>query len=337
MHSERVEKLMKFNGKSSTVRARQRERNRTELSRKKTDRTSELVERCARIISGRLRTVPSLGLVLGSGFQRVVSSMLPLWEMLYDELPGFECPGVPGHSGKLICAELGGVPVLVCSGRAHFYEGHEMDRVTFPVRVMAECGVKDLLLTNAAGGINPQFKTGDFMAFTDHINFTGENPLRGMREGFVDLSETYSVTLRGCFKRAAKKAKLPLREGVYIGVSGPSYETPAEIRAFRSWGADAVGMSTVPEAVMARFCKMRVAGLSCITNAAAGMTDLKLTHEEVLSHGEEKSREACKLLKAFALEYDKAGECRENDRNKAGEEEKILRSGNRQTWGVLRT
>ena len=283
--------------------------NKGEFSFERTDRIAGLVDRCAEEISARIGSLPALAIVLGSGFQQVTYAMRTLSEMSYDELPGFVCPQVEGHAGKLICGELGGVKAVLCSGRTHFYEGHPIDAVTFPIRVLARCGVKDLLLTNAAGGINARYKAGEFMAFTDHINFTGVNPLRGMPtdEGqcFVDLSDTYSTQLRSYLRAAGKIVSMQVHEGVYIGVSGPAYETPAEIRAFRKWGADAVGMSTVAEAIMARYCKMEVAGLSCITNAAAGLTATKLSHGEVLKAGKASGEKACKLLKAFALEYDK--------------------------------
>ena len=231
-----------------------------------------------------------------------------LWEASYDELPGFAMTAVAGHAGKVIFGKLGEVPVLVCSGRAHYYEGHEIGRVTFAVRALAACGVKDLVLTNAAGGINLKYLPGEFMLLADHINFTGVNPLRGMpaENGrcFVDLSDTYSKRLGGYFKRAADTMGMRLHEGTYSSRCRPSYETPAEIRAFRSWGADAVGMSTVAEAIVGRYCGLEVAGLSCITNAASGMTDSKLSHTEVVRAGEASGEKACKLLEGFALEYE---------------------------------
>src|SRR5436190_627732 len=182
--------------------------NKGEFSFERTDRIAGLVDRCAEEISARIGSLPALAIVLGSGFQQVTYAMRTLSEMSYDELPGFVCPQVEGHAGKLICGELGGVKAVLCSGRTHFYEGHPIDAVTFPIRVLARCGVKDLLLTNAAGGINARYKAGEFMALTDHINFTGVNPLRGMPtdEGqcFVDLSDTYSTQLRSYLRAAGK-------------------------------------------------------------------------------------------------------------------------------------
>ena len=253
----------------------------------------------------RLR--PTLGLVLGSGFNHVLGELAVDARVAYAELPGFPKPSVPGHDGELVIGALGGTPVLVLSGRAHFYEGHPMERVTFAVRVLAACGISDLLLTNAAGGINRRFHAGDFMMLTDHINFMGVNPLRGPSlpgwARFVDLTQTYDLGLRELAQRSAQQASVRLRSGVYLAVSGSSYETPAEIRAFARLGADAVGMSTVPEAIVARQCGLRVAGLSCITNLAAGISKAPLSHEEVLETGQRVKTQAAALLKNFAALY----------------------------------
>ena len=198
--------------------------------------------------------------------------------------------------------------MVVLKGRAHYYEGHEMERVTFPVRVLAELGVGAVLLTNAAGGINKAFRPGDFMALEDHINLMGVNPLRGPAlpglPRFVDLSRVYDPALTRLSKKAATESGLRIHGGVYLAVCGPNYETPAEIRAFRALGADAVGMSTVPEAIVARQCSLRVAGVSCITNLAGG--DPKkgaLLHTDVLATGEGKKGEMSKFLKSFAVLY----------------------------------
>lgn len=254
----------------------------------------------------RLR--PTLALVLGSGFNHVLDELDVDAAIPYAKLPGFPKPGVAGHDGKLIIGRLGGTPMLVLSGRAHFYEGHPMERVTFAVRTLAAYGITDLLLTNAAGGINQKFRAGDFMVLTDHINFMGANPLRGPAipglPRFVDLTVAYDAKLRGQLTKAAKAAKVKLRYGVYLAVSGPSYETPAEIRAFGRLGADAVGMSTVPEAIVARQCGVRVAALSCITNLAAGISPAPLSHQEVLETGERVKRSAACLLRTFAEGYD---------------------------------
>ena len=245
-------------------------------------------------------------MVLGSGFQHALSLLDSPREIDYSDLPGFPRPGVSGHAGKLVFGRFGQVPIIAMKGRAHYYEGHEMERVTFPIRALAALGLKIILLTNAAGGVNPSFHPGDFMALTDHINFMGVSPLRGPEipglPRFVDLSRVYDPGLIAIAKKAAGQTRLTLRQGVYMAVSGPNYETPAEIRAFRSLGADAIGMSTVPEAIVARQCGLRVAGISCITNVAGG--DPKggaLLHADVLAAGERNKEKMAQFLKTFAL------------------------------------
>jgi len=255
----------------------------------------------------RLR--PTLALVLGSGFNHVLRELDVDAGISCAKLPGFPKQSVAGHDGELFIGHLGGTQVLVLSGRAHFYEGHPMERVTFAVRVLAEFGIRDLLLTNAAGGINRRFRPGDFMMLTDHINLMGANPLRGPAipdlPRFVDLTRTYDAELNALLEAAAHATKVKLHHGVYLAVSGPSYETPAEIRAFARLGADAVGMSTVPEAIVARQCGLRVAAMSCITNLAAGMTKSALSHDEVLETAEQVMTLAAQLLKRFTELYGK--------------------------------
>jgi purine-nucleoside phosphorylase len=255
----------------------------------------------------RLR--PTLAIILGSGFHHVLSVLEADAEISYEKLPGFPPVGVSGHAGQLLIGRLGGTPVMVLSGRAHFYEGHPMERVTFAVRTLAACGIRDLLLTNAAGGVNRKLHPGDFMALTDHINLMGTNPLRGAPAPelprFVDLTCTYDQELRRLLARAARQCNVKLQAGVYLAVCGPSYETPAEIRAFARLGADAVGMSTVPEAIVARQCGMRVAAVSCITNLAAGRSRQTLSHAEVLETAERVKTLAAQMLKKFAQLYDK--------------------------------
>jgi purine-nucleoside phosphorylase len=262
-------------------------------------------------VAARLKKIsplrPTLAIVLGSGFHHALTELRVAKKIAYTNIPGFPKPTVSGHAGELYFGHLGKTPVLMLSGRAHFYEGHEMERVTFATRTLAAFGITDLLLTNAAGGINKNFRAGDFMVLTDHINFMGANPLRGAAipglPRFVDLTETYDKKLRAVLFRAGKISKLKLQRGVYLAVSGPSYETPAEIRAFAKLGADAVGMSTVPEAIVARQCGMRVAGISCITNLAAGISKQSLSHAEVLETAEKVKTLAAKLLKNFAEFY----------------------------------
>jgi purine-nucleoside phosphorylase len=247
---------------------------------------------------------PTLAFVLGSSFQDALTQMRIVAEISYAKLPGFPVPGVDGHTGKVVLGRLGSSPLLVLSGRAHYYEGHSLEALTFPIRVVAELGVRDLLLTNAAGGINRRLRPGDFMQIADHVNFMPASPLRGPeaagRTRFVDLTQTYDVHLNRLLKAAAKKISLRLQSGVYLALSGPNYETPAEIRAFARLGADAVGMSTVPEAIVARQCGLRVAGLSCITNLAAGGNPRPVSHDEVLATGVRVKRNATALLTAFA-------------------------------------
>lgn len=266
-----------------------------------------------RTAAARLRRLsplrPKLAIVLGSGFHHVLAGLRVARKIPYAQIPGFPKPTVSGHAGELYVGHLGETPVLVLSGRAHFYEGHGMDRVTFAVRTLAAFGVTDVLLTNAAGGINRKFRAGDFMVLTDHINLMGTNPLRGPAiEGlprFVDLTEAYDRNLRALLLKAGAMAKQKLRQGVYLAVSGPSYETPAEIRAFAALGADAVGMSTVPETIAARQCGLRVAAVSCITNLAAGISKENLSHTEVLETAERVKKSGAALMKNFAGLYGK--------------------------------
>lgn len=246
---------------------------------------------------------PRLAVVLGSGFGGVAQAVPAAARIPFRRIPGFPVGRVDGHAGELLMATWHGTPVAVLCGRAHYYEGFGFDQVAFPVRVLAAMGVEAVLLTNAAGGIRRGLRPGGFMAIADHINFMGANPLRGsVARGmprFVDLTAVYDAGLRGLLARSAAARGIRLQEGVYLAVSGPSYETPAEIRAFRVLGADAVGMSTVPEAIVARQCGLRVAGLSCITNAAAGLGGKPVSHEEVLDTAQTASARATALVDEF--------------------------------------
>ena len=251
--------------------------------------------------SSRLR--PTLAVVLGSGFHSAADALEVDAAIPYRSLAGFLATGIGGHPGKLIFGKMAGTPVLVLSGRAHYYEGWSMDQVTFPMRVLASLGIQSVLLTNAAGGINRRFCAGDFMALSDHISFMGANPLRGAaaddQSRFVDLTKTYDANLNRLLKKAAQQAKVTLHSGVYLAVSGPSYETPAEIRAFARLGADVVGMSTVPEAIVARQCGLAVAAVSCITNLAAGRSRRPLSHADVLAVAEQARERSAQLLSIF--------------------------------------
>ncbi len=261
----------------------------------------------AAFIQKKSQSKPRLGLVLGSGFSAAVDVLKVESEFSFRELAGFPIIRVQGHAGRLFLGALSGVSVAVLSGRAHYYEGFSMQQVTFPVRVMAALGIEDLLLTNAAGGINRRLTPGSFMYLKDHLNFIGDNPLRGVRTNgqihFQDLTDTYDDGLNRLLVRAGRVAGVRVQGGVYAGVAGPTYETPAEIRAFARLGADAVGMSTVPEAIVARHCGLGVAALSCITNVAAGLGNAKLDHADVLACGERAKEQSTKLLQSFVKLY----------------------------------
>lgn len=255
----------------------------------------------AQLIKERWSHAPRLAFVLGSGLDNALPPLSNRLEIPFRDIPGFPAPTVMGHQGKLVLGEFEGHPVLAQHGRFHYYEGHSMELVTFPIRVLAELGITNVVLTNAAGGIASGMKPGDFMVLSDHINFMGTNPLRGNPPDrrFVDLSQVYSPSLRTELLRSAVKINLPVHQGVYLAVSGPCYETPAEIRAFRTLGADAVGMSTVPEAIVARQCGLEVAGISCITNQAAGLGEKPIDHAEVLHHGRTAQDRAVQWFREF--------------------------------------
>lgn len=249
----------------------------------------------------RLPLPPRLAVILGSGFAATAHAVAESIRIPYAELPGFPVPGVPGHAGTLIAGQLSGYPTVILAGRAHVYEGHDAARVAFPIRVLAALGVDALLLTNAAGGIRDDLHPGCLVTLHDHLNLMGANPLTGPggADRFVDMTDAYDPALRQLLARAAASVPVALTEGVYAAVPGPSYETPAEIRALRTLGADLVGMSTVPEVIVARHCRLRVAALSCITNRAAGLGG-PISHEEVLATGKHAERSATALITHFA-------------------------------------
>jgi purine-nucleoside phosphorylase len=229
---------------------------------------------------------PKVGIILGSGLGAFADGLQAATVIPYAELPHFPVGSVPGHAGRLVLGSLRGEPIVAMQGRVHFYEGFSPHQVAFPARVLCSLGVKALVVTNAAGAINTAFQVGDLMAITDHLNLAGYNPLIGPNEDglgprFPDMTEAYAPALRGLLHQSAKALGLTLREGVYACLAGPSYETPAEIRMLRTLGADAVGMSTVPEVIAAAHMGVRVAGISCMTNLAAGIAQHKLSHEEV--------------------------------------------------------
>ena len=228
-----------------------------------------------------------VGLVLGSGLGPFADTMQEPFGVNYTDIPHFPASRVLGHAGRLVGGTVRGRHVIALSGRAHLYEGHDLRTVTFPVRVLGYLGIRTLILTNAAGGINTAFTSGALMVIDDHINLLGSNPLVGPQDDrlgprFPDMTEVYSRRLRALADATAQDIKLAVTHGIYIAVHGPSYETPAEIRAFRTLGADAVGMSTVPEAIVARQMNMEVLGISCITNMAAGVLPAPLNHDDVM-------------------------------------------------------
>ena len=251
--------------------------------------TSELYEQIQRVkaaLEPKLKHRCALGIILGSGLGTVAERLEDAMGVPYAEIEGFPRSSVVGHAGKLVAGKLGGKTVLAMAGRGHVYEGNSAATVVFPVRVMHALGVRTLIVTNAAGGVNPDFHSGSFMSIRDHVNLMGVNPLAGPNDErlgprFPDMSVAYDRDLRAKAAWAATKLNLTLHEGVYVAMPGPSYETPAEIKFLRTIGADAVGMSTVPEVIAARHLGMKVLGISFIANAAAGMSPTPLTHDEV--------------------------------------------------------
>lgn len=246
---------------------------------------------------------PSVGLILGSGLGELADEANNKIEIPYEQIPHFPKSTVEGHAGQLVYGDLAGKKVLAMQGRFHYYEGYSMQAVTFPVRVMKALGVNSLIITNAAGGVNESFTPGDLMMITDHINLTGDNPLIGPNENslgarFVDMSEVYNKDYQEIIQSVAKKLDLNLQSGVYASFSGPTYETPSEIRMARTIGIDAVGMSTVPEAIVAKHSGLKVAGLSCITNLAAGM-QATLNHEEVVETSKRVKEDFKELIKGI--------------------------------------
>jgi purine-nucleoside phosphorylase len=266
----------------------------------------ESIKQTTAYISEKLHVQPKVGLILGSGLGVLADEIEQPVKIKYTDIPGFPESTVEGHAGQLVIGELQGLPVLAMQGRFHYYEGYGLDKVTFPVRVMKELGIETVVVTNAAGGINPSFSPGDLMLITDHINNVGANPLIGPNDQeygvrFPDMSTAYNRQLREMAKKAAAKLALSLKEGVYVWNSGPSYETPAEIRMLQKLGGDAVGMSTVPEVIIARHASMNVLGISCISNMAAGIMDQPLSHDEVMETTEKVKEQFLSLIKEIIL------------------------------------
>jgi purine-nucleoside phosphorylase len=255
----------------------------------------------ADFIASKTPLEPELGIILGSGLGALGDMLEDACVIPYGEIPHFVSSTAPGHQGRIIIGKLGGKTILCMQGRFHYYEGYTMRQITYPVRVMKKMGIQTLILTNSCGGLKADFSPGDLMVITDHINFMGQNPLIGPNEEqfgarFPDMTRAYSRDLIALAKQTAADNGILLREGVYIGYSGPSFETPAEIRLFQQFGGSAVGMSTVPEAIVASHCKMKLLALSCVTNLAAGILDVPLTGEEVIEVAGKAEKKFTKLI-----------------------------------------
>ncbi len=245
------------------------------------------VQESVAYIQGLLNTKPEIALVLGSGLGALADEIANPVYIDYKDIPHFASSTAPGHQGRFVVGELSGKQVICMQGRVHFYEGYPMEQISLPVRTMKLLGAETIILTNAVGAVNESFQVGDFMLIKDHINFLGTNPLIGKNDSsfgprFHDMTYTYHKGLQQIARTVAKEEGISLQEGVYFATTGPSYETPAEIRAFRLLGADVVGMSTVPEAIIASHCGMKILAISCITNMAAGVTEVLLNEEEVV-------------------------------------------------------
>jgi purine-nucleoside phosphorylase len=262
----------------------------------------ERAEHAARVIRARTKLEPRIAIVLGSGLGGFADDFEDAIGIPYEEIPGFMRSTAQGHAGRLVIGKVDTVPVLAMQGRVHFYEGYSLEEVTFPVRTFKLLGIKTLILTNASGGINVQLNQGTLMVISDHLNLMGDNPLRGPNDErfgprFPDMSAVYAPELQELVIEEAKTIGADVRRGIYGALSGPSYETPAEIHLMRNLGADAVGMSTVPEAIVARHMGLEVLGISCITNMAAGISDEPINHEEVMATGDRVRETFAQLLR----------------------------------------
>ncbi|MBN6888350.1 purine-nucleoside phosphorylase [Cytobacillus horneckiae] len=263
-----------------------------------------MIKEAAQFLQGKYNGKPRIGLILGSGLGVLADEIESSESISYSQIPGFTASTVAGHAGQLVFGKLNGIEVVAMQGRFHYYEGYSFDKVTFPVRVMKELGIDQLIVTNAAGGINENFSPGDLMLITDHINNMGGNPLIGPNDEalgvrFPDMSEAYSKRLIAAAKEVAVELNLSIQEGVYVANTGPVYETPAEVRMLRTMGGDAVGMSTVPEVIVANHAGMKVLGISCISNMAAGILDQPLNHEEVIETTEKVKQQFLSYVKGI--------------------------------------
>lgn len=262
----------------------------------------ERAEKAARMIRARANADASVAVVLGSGLGAFAEELTESIKIPYHEIPGFARSTVAGHAGQLVIGKAGEVTVAAMQGRFHFYEGYSLEQVTFPTRVFKLLGVRTLVLTNAAGALNVEFSPGSLMVISDHLNLLGANPLTGPNEDrfgprFPDLTAVYAPELQNMVIEEAGAMGMEMRRGIYAALAGPSYETPAEIHMVRSLGADAVGMSTVPEAIVARHMDMQVIGISCITNLAAGVSNRPIDHSEVMAIGERVRGQFTELLR----------------------------------------
>lgn len=260
------------------------------------------ITEAAQYLKSIYKNTPKIGLILGSGLGVLGEEVENATKIPYENIPNFPVSTVEGHAGQLVFGTINGVEVVVMQGRFHYYEGYSFEKVTFPIRVMKELGVEKLIVTNAAGGVNTEFKPGDLMIINDHINNFGTNPLIGPNDSklgvrFPDMSTAYCKDLRALAKEVADSLSIDVKEGVYVGNTGPTYETPAEVRMLRVIGGDAVGMSTVPEVIVANHAGLKCLGISCISNMAAGILDQPLHHEEVIETTEKVKADFLKLVK----------------------------------------
>jgi purine-nucleoside phosphorylase len=265
--------------------------------------TYEKITETVQAIKARTSCSPAIGVILGSGLGSIADEVTNATVIPYTDIPHFHGTSIEGHAGRMILGNFHGVPTVFMQGRFHLYEGYPMEEVVFPTRAICGLGIETLVLTNAAGGVNTRYRPADLMLIEDHLNLMSDNPLKGpnlakLGPRFPDLSEAYSKACLEILEAAASELNIPLHKGVYAGLLGPTYETPAEIRMYRTLGADAVGMSTVPESIAANHLGVRVAGISCITNLAAGLSPQKLTHQEVIDNsrlGAEKMKRLLRL------------------------------------------
>ncbi len=261
------------------------------------DKVMETVE----YLNEKIAYRPKIAIILGSGLGDLVDYIEDKVEIAYEEIPNFPVSTVAGHAGQLVFGKIGGVEVLAMKGRFHYYEGYDMKEVTYPVYVMKQFGIENIVVSNAAGGANSTFKPGTLMLITDHINFFGTNPLIGKNDErfgprFPDMSATYTKDLQELAKATAKDLGIDYREGVYLGTTGPTYETAAEVRAFINMGADAIGMSTVPEVIIANYMGMNILGISCITNMATGIAKEAHSHEAVVEIAKRTGNDFCRWI-----------------------------------------